>query len=182
VLTRDHDKFYDSIRDVPDFPKPGVVFKDITPLLLDHNLFHAAVERMVDAFRGANVDKVLAIESRGFIFGAPIASALEAGLIPARKQGKLPWQRHRVEYALEYGTDAIEIHTDAVHPGERVLVVDDVLATGGTARAAVDIIQAAGGEVAGLAFLIELTFLEGRTRLDGQQVWSLLGFPREQSG
>jgi len=182
VLTQSLDDFYSSIRDVPDFPKPGIVYKDITPLLLDHGLFSEAVRRMVAAFHDANVEKVLAIESRGFLFGAPMATALGAGLIPARKQGKLPWQRRRVEYALEYGTDAIEIHTDAVVPGDRVLVVDDVLATGGTARAAADIVLEAGGIVVGLAFLVELAFLSGRDKLSDHQSWSLMQFPRSKSG
>ena len=170
-------RLYDRIRDVPDFPKPGIVFKDITPLLADPETFGIAVDQMVEAFSEANVEKILAIESRGFLFGAPLATALGAGLVPARKQGKLPWQRHRVEYALEYGTDAIEIHQDAIAPGERVLIVDDLLATGGTARAAADIVWQCGGDLLGMAFLIELAFLDGRSRLDGISVWSLLTYP-----
>ena len=172
------DTLYARIRDVPDFPKPGIVFKDITPLLADPDTLSAAVDLMIEAFRDAGVDKVLAIESRGFLFGAPLATALGAGLVPARKQGKLPWQRHRVEYALEYGTDAIEIHRDAIDASERVLIVDDLLATGGTARAATDIVRTTGGEVVAIAFLIELAFLDGRAKLDGIPVWSLLRYPR----
>lgn len=170
--------FYAAIRDVPDFPSPGIMFKDITPLLLDSRLLKEAVARFVEEFREARVDKVLAIESRGFILGTPVAVALAAGLIPARKEGKLPWQRHRVEYALEYGTDAIEIHVDAIERGDRVLVVDDVLATGGTAQAAVQVVRDAGGELAGLGFLIELAFLGGREKLGRTRAWSLLEYPR----
>ncbi len=172
------DRFYAAIRDVPDFPKPGIVFKDITPLLLDAPLFKGAVRRMVQPFRSLEVNKVLAIESRGFLFGAPIALALSASLIPVRKAGKLPWHRHRVEYELEYGTDAIEIHSDAIDRGDRVLVVDDVLATGGTARATAQVIRQAGGRLAGISFLIELLALGGRRRLGRTTVHSLLAYPR----
>lgn len=172
-----HD-FYAAIREVPDFPNPGIVFKDITPLLLDARLLKEAVDRFVEQFRAANVEKVLAIESRGFILGTPVAVALEAGLIPARKEGKLPWQRHRVEYALEYGTDTIEIHVDAIAPGDRVLVVDDVLATGGTAQAAARVVREAGGVLVGLGFLVELGFLGGREKLGNARAWSLLEYPR----
>ncbi len=170
------DDLYASIRDVPDFPAPGVVFKDITPFLLDPRLFGDAVSRLIEEFRGENVEKVLAVESRGFILGAPVALGLGAGLIPARKEGKLPWQRRRVEYALEYGTDAIEIHMDAIEPGDRVLVVDDVLATGGTAQAAAQAVTEAGGELVGLAFLIELAFLNGRDKLQSARCWSLMRY------
>lgn len=173
------DSFYDAIRDVPDFPSPGIVFKDITPLLLDPGLFRQCLQHMVGQFRGSDVEKVLAIESRGFLFGAPMAEALGAGLVLARKTGKLPWERHRVEYELEYGTDAIEIHRDAIHPGDRVLIVDDVLATGGTAKAAADMVAKVQGNLVGLAFLIELAFLNGRQQLDGHHLWSLLSYPRE---
>lgn len=169
-------RLLETIRDVPDFPKPGIVFKDITPLLADPETFGLAIDQMVEAYRDHDVDKILAIESRGFLFGAPLATALGAGLVPARKQGKLPWQRHRVEYALEYGTDAIEIHRDAIAAGERVLIVDDVLATGGTARAAADIVTQSEGDLVGMVFLIELAFLNGRTKLDGIPVWSLLTY------
>ena len=168
--------FYNAIRDVPDFPEQGIVFKDITPLLLRSDLVQRAVDEMARPFGDVRVDKVLAIESRGFIFGAPIASKLGAGLVLARKAGKLPWKRLRVDYALEYGTDAIEIHVDAIDEGERVLIVDDVLATGGTARAAADVAREAGGEIAGLAFLMELGFLNGRQKLNGQRVHSLLEY------
>ena len=157
---------YKAIRDVPDFPKPGIVFKDITPLLLDSKLFGEAVRGMYSGFVEKNVDKVVAIESRGFLLGAPIAIELGAGLVLARKEGKLPWERLRVEYELEYGTDALEIHTDGIQGGERVLIVDDVLATGGTAAAAIKAARDAGGDVVGCSFLMELLFLNGRSKLD----------------
>ncbi len=168
------ERFYGAIRDVPDFPEKGIVFKDITPLLLDPVLLEGAVQEICDEFRSANVEKVMAVESRGFIFGAPIALGLRAGLVLARKAGKLPWKRHRVEYALEYGTDVIEVHVDSIEPGERVLVVDDVLATGGTAEAAGRMVEQAGGRLVGMAFLLELGFLNGRERLTGTEVRALL--------
>ncbi len=170
------EKFYGAIRDVPDFPKKGIVFKDITPLLLDPGLLDAAVQQICDEFQSANVEKVMAIESRGFIFGAPVALRLGAGLVLARKAGKLPWKRHRVEYALEYGTDVIEVHVDSIVKGERVLVVDDVLATGGTAEAAGRMVEQAGGRLVGMAFLLELDFLNGRQRLEGIDVRALLSY------
>lgn len=164
------------IRNVPDYPKPGVVFKDITPLLKDGEAFAAVVGAIATHYREQGIDYVLGIESRGFIFGAAVATALGAGFIPVRKPGKLPHLTHRCEYALEYGTDALEIHQDAVEPGKRVLIVDDVLATGGTAAAAVELVQCTGGEVAGLAFLIELGFLKGREKIAGFDVLSLLTY------
>jgi len=167
---------YARIRDVPDFPKPGIVFKDITPLLLDAAAFRRAVELMTVPFQGAKVTRVVSIESRGFLLGAPIALALDAGLVPIRKPGKLPSQRGRVEYALEYGTDALEMHTDAVGPADRVLIVDDVLATGGTAGAAGKLVRARGAEVVGFTFLIELDFLKGRGRLARERVEALLHY------
>lgn len=170
------EKFYGAIRDVPDFPEKGIVFKDITPLLLDPRLLDAAVQQMCDEFQSADVEKVMAIESRGFIFGAPVALRLGAGLVLARKAGKLPWKRHRVEYALEYGTDVIEVHVDSIAKGERVLVVDDVLATGGTAEAAGRVVEQSGGQLVGMAFLLELDFLHGRQRLEGIDVRALLSY------
>lgn len=172
------ERWYDVIRDVPDFPKPGILFRDITPLLLDPKLFQQVVRAMAGPFKSRPVDRVLAVESRGFILGAPIALALGAALVLARKPGKLPWKRHRVEYQLEYGTDAIEIHQDAIGTGDRVLVIDDVLATGGTAAAAVRAVEQAGGRLVGLSFLIELTALEGRKRLGTASIRSLLTYPR----
>ena len=170
------EKFYGAIRDVPDFPEKGIVFKDITPLLLDPILLDAAVQQICDEFQSADVEKVMAIESRGFIFGAPVALRLGAGLVLARKAGKLPWKRHRVEYALEYGTDVIEVHVDSIAKGERVLVVDDVLATGGTAEAAGRVVERAGGQLVGMAFLLELDFLHGRQKLAGIDVRALLSY------
>ncbi len=148
---------YQAIRDVPDFPKPGIMFKDITPLLLDPARFRRTVELMAAPFAGSKVRRVVSIESRGFLLGAPIALLLEAGLVPIRKPGKLPAARGRVEYALEYGTDALEMHRDAVGQGDRVLIVDDVLATGGTAEAAAKLVRAHGAEVVGFTFLIGYT-------------------------
>jgi len=167
---------YQAIRDVPDFPKPGIMFKDITPLLLDPTRFRRAVELMAAPFTGSRVRRVVSIESRGFLLGAPIALLLEAGLVPIRKPGKLPAARGRVEYALEYGTDALEMHRDAVGQGDRVLIVDDVLATGGTAEAAAKLVRAHGAEVVGFTFLIELDFLKGRERLGAERVEALLHY------
>jgi len=164
------------IRDVPNFPKPGVTFKDITPLLLDAALFRRAVELMAAPFAQQGASRVISIESRGFLLGAPIALALEAGLVPIRKPGKLPAARDRVEYALEYGVDALEMHRDAVGAGDRVLIVDDVLATGGTAAGAAQLVRGQGAAVLGLTFLIELDFLKGREKLAGERVEALLHY------
>jgi len=161
---------------VPDFPKPGVVFKDITPLLMEAKLFAGAVERMVAPYRGEGITRVVAIESRGFLLGAPIAVALDAGLVPIRKPGKPPAARERVEYALEYGTDAVEMHRDALAPGDRVLLVDDVLATGGTAEAAGRLVRSRGVALVGYSFLIELAFLGGRKRLGDARIEALLRY------
>ncbi len=167
---------YQAIRDVPDFPKPGIMFKDITPLLLEPARLRRAVELMAAPFDRSRVRRVVSIESRGFLLGAPIALLLEAGLVPIRKPGKLPAARGRVEYALEYGTDALEMHRDAVGQGDRVLIVDDVLATGGTAEAAAKLVRAHGAEVVGFTFLIELDFLKGRERLRNEHVEALLHY------
>jgi adenine phosphoribosyltransferase len=167
---------YQAIRDVPDFPKPGILFKDITPLLLSPGPFRRAVELMAAPYRGSRVTRVVSIESRGFLLGAPVALALEAGLVPMRKPGKLPAARGRVEYALEYGTDALEMHRDAVGSGDRVLIVDDVLATGGTAEAAAKLVRAHGAQVVGFTFLIELDFLKGRERLRDERIEALLHY------
>jgi len=164
------------IRNVPDYPKPGIDFKDITPLLKDAETFVRVVGAIAEHYRDQRIDYVVGIESRGFIFGAAVATALRAGFIPVRKPGKLPHLTHRCEYALEYGTDSLEIHQDAVETGKRVLFVDDVLATGGTAAAAVELVQCTGGTVAGLAFLMELSFLHGRDKLAGLDVLSLLTY------
>ena len=164
------------IRDIPDFPTPGVTFKDITPLLGDATLLREAVEGLARPHRASGITRVLGVEARGFILAAPVAVALGAGFVPVRKVGKLPWAVEKADYALEYGTDVLEIHRDALDPGERVLVVDDVLATGGTAAATVRLAAALGGEVVGLAFLIELTFLGGRAAVADCPVTSLLSY------
>ncbi|MEY2437868.1 MAG: adenine phosphoribosyltransferase [Acidimicrobiaceae bacterium] len=162
------------IRDIPDFPRPGVVFKDITPLLADARSFRASIDGLVEAHAAAGVDLVLGIEARGFVFAAPVADRLGAGFVPVRKAGKLPWELEREEYELEYGTDLLEIHRDAISPGQRVLVVDDVLATGGTAAATIRLVERLGGTVVGLEFVIELAFLAGRSKLAAHPVHSLL--------
>ena len=164
------------IRDVPDFPEPGIVFKDITPVLADPIAFSTIIDLMVVHFGRGNVDTVVGIEARGFILGAPVAYHFGAGVIPVRKKGKLPHETIDEEYALEYGTAALEIHKDAVRPGERVLVVDDVLATGGTAKAAANLVERIGGKVCGIATLIELDFLHGRDKLQGYDLFTLIHF------
>ena len=155
------------IRDVPDFPKEGILFKDITPVLQHPKAFAEVTDRLLAYARERSVDAVVGIESRGFIFGAPVALALGVGFVPIRKLGKLPAETLRAEYALEYGTNTVEMHKDAVQPGQRVLIIDDLLATGGTAAAAADLVERAGGEVAGFAVLVELAFLNGRDALAG---------------
>lgn len=165
-----------TLRDVPDFPKPGILFKDITPVLADPPLLHAVIAAIAGQYRDAGIRTVAGIESRGFILGGALAVSLGAGFVPIRKPGKLPHERVRVEYDLEYGTDALEAHVDAFEPGSRVLLVDDVLATGGTARAAVDLIRRIGGEVHAVAFLLELAFLGGRDRLAGIPASALVTF------
>jgi len=156
------------IRDIPDFPKEGIVFKDITPLLASPEGFRTAIDTIATDYAGAGITKVMGAEARGFIFGGALAYRLGAGFVPARKPGKLPWTTTAHEYALEYGTDTLEVHTDAVGPGDVVLIVDDVLATGGTAAAKAALVQKMGATVAGFAFLIELDFLGGREKLLGQ--------------
>ena len=166
----------DLIRSIPDYPNPGVTFRDITPLLGDGPAFNEAITKIAERFVDANVQRVIGVEARGFILGAPIAVALGAGFVPVRKAGKLPWAVVREEYDLEYGSDKLEIHRDAIHPGERILVVDDVLATGGTAAATCRLVSALGGDIVALAVLIELPFLEGRAKLDGITVESLFSY------
>ncbi len=165
-----------AIRDVPDFPKAGIVFKDITTLLGDARLFRRAADLLTAQCGHLRVDRVVAIESRGFILGSLLADRLGAAFVPVRKPGKLPWRTLRAEYALEYGTDALEIHADAVAAGESVLVVDDVIATGGTAAAVGELVRRLGGTVAAYVFLVELDFLGGRARLDGAEVLSLIRY------
>ena len=155
----------DYIRDIPDFPKPGIVFKDITPLLQSPGALAMAVEQMANPYRGMGVQQVVGAESRGFIFGTAVAQALSAGFIPIRKPNKLPFDTRSITYELEYGTDSLEIHTDAVTPGERLLMVDDLLATGGTMKACCDMVDQLGGDIIGITVLIELTFLTGREKL-----------------
>ena len=164
------------IRDVPDFPSPGIVFKDITPLLQDPGAVRHAVSLMADRYRPGGVDAVVGIESRGFIFGVPLALELGVAFAPARKAGKLPRETVSAEYALEYGSALMELHTDALAPGNRVLLADDVLATGGTMAAARDLVLRLGGEVVGAAVLMELDFLNGREKLDGLDVFSLIRY------
>ena len=165
-----------AVRDVPDFPKPGILFKDITPILRDAVLFNDVVDHLTDSFANRDIQVVAGIESRGFIFGAPLANALGAAFVPIRKPGKLPAERVRVDYALEYGTDAVEAHADAISPGERVLIVDDVLATGGTAHAAARLIRELQGDLVGFCILIELGFLNGRERLAGVPLHTLVRY------
>jgi len=164
------------IRDVPDFPQEGIVFKDITPLLADPIAFSTVIDLIVVHFGRGNVDKVVGIEARGFIIASPVAYHFGAGFVPVRKKDKLPWNTEAAEYELEYGTATLEIHQDAVAAGERVLVVDDVLATGGTARATAQLVERIGGKVVGIACLIELGFLNGRDKLQGYDVFTLLNY------
>jgi adenine phosphoribosyltransferase len=164
------------IRAIANYPQPGVTFRDITPLLGDAAAFGRSVDDLVTCFHDVAVDRVVGIESRGFILAAPVAYRLRAGFVPVRKAGKLPWAVVREEYDLEYGRDKLEIHRDAIHPGERILIVDDVLATGGTAAATVRLIETLGGVVVGLGFLLEIGELGGRNRVEGQRVESLTTF------
>ena len=166
----------DYIRAVPDFPKPGILFRDITPLLADSEAFAVSVKALAGPFVDSGIDFVAAVEARGFIFGAPVAEVLNAGFIPIRKPGKLPYKTESVSYDLEYGTDTIEVHTDAVKPGSRVLIVDDLLATGGTMAAACDLIKKLGAEIAGIAFLIELAALKGREKLEGHSIYTVVSY------
>ncbi len=166
----------DFIRDVQDFPQQGVLFKDITPLLQDGTAFHAAIDRLAAHYAGAGIQTVVGVESRGFIFGAPLAYQLNCGFVPVRKFGKLPNETVSVEYALEYGTNVVEMHSDAIQRGERVLIVDDLLATGGTVSAAIELVEKLGGHIAGIAFLVELMFLKGREQLKGHDVFALIKY------
>ncbi len=164
------------IRSVPDFPKPGILFYDVTTLLKDHEGFRMAVDAMAAPHIGRHIDVIVGIESRGFIFGAAIADRLRAGFAPVRKLGKLPAKTRQASYSLEYGADSLEIHEDAVKPGQRVLIVDDLLATGGTAAATVSLVKGIGGEVAGVQFLIELVALHGRAKLPGEMISVVLKY------
>ena len=164
------------IRDVPDFPHKGIVFKDITPLLADEVGFSSVIDMIVVHFGRGNVDKVVGIEARGFILASPVAYHFAAGFVPVRKADKLPWETESQEYELEYGKETLQIHKDAFQPGERVLIVDDVLATGGTARATAELVERLGGKVMGIACLIELSFLKGREQIQGYEFFSLLSY------
>ena len=164
------------IREIPDFPKPGILFYDITTLLKDGKAFREAIDLMLEPYKGEKIDVVVGMESRGFIFSAPMAYQLEAGLVPVRKLGKLPAETITVEYALEYGSNTLEIHRDAITAGQKVLVVDDLLATGGTVKGTIELVERLKGEVVGLGFLVELEFLKGRDRLDGRRVTSVIKY------
>lgn len=164
------------IRSIPDFPKPGILFRDITPVLGDARALHEVVGAMADYAEDRGAEAVVGIESRGFVFGAPVAVECRLGMVPIRKIGKLPYETVRAEYELEYGTAAVEVHADAIRPGRRVVIVDDLLATGGTARAAATLVEKVGGVVAGFAFLIELADLNGRARLHGYDILSLIRY------
>ena len=170
------DSIADRIRDVPDFPKKGILFKDITPVLSDIDTLRASVKEMAAPFMDLEIDVVVGIESRGFIFGAPIADVLNCSFVPVRKPGKLPWKTESVSYELEYGTDALEIHEDAITEGQNVLIVDDLLATGGTAEATCKLVSKLGGNIKGLSLLIELEGLNGRKRLNQYNVHSLVQY------
>ncbi|HVJ66871.1 MAG TPA: adenine phosphoribosyltransferase [Caulifigura sp.] len=167
------------IRSIKDFPKPGIMFRDITPLLASPPAFRESIRQLAERFRGAGVTAVAAAEARGFIFAAPLAIELEAAFIPVRKPGKLPFNRNSFQYDLEYGSDSLEMHTDAVKAGDRVLLVDDLLATGGTMQACAKLAEQAGAHVVGCAFVIELTFLPGRKKLEGYDVFSLMQYHDE---
>lgn len=170
------EKLRNAIRDVPDFPKEGIIFKDITPLLLDPVLFQSAIDIFVERYRGKEISKVVGIEARGFLFASALAYQIGSGLVPVRKPGKLPYKTEKATYELEYGEDSVEIHRDAISEGENVLVLDDLLATGGTVSAALDLVERLGGMVIEVAFLIELEFLNGRDQLEGKDIFSVLKF------
>jgi adenine phosphoribosyltransferase len=175
-MTADATWVRDHIRAIADYPEPGVTFRDITPLLGDAAAFGRAVDDLVTRFHDVEVDRVVGVESRGFILAAPVAYRLRAGFVPVRKSGKLPWAVAREEYELEYGRDKLEIHRDAIHPDENILIVDDVLATGGTAAATASLVETLGGRIVGFGFLIEIEPLGGRSRLDRARVESLAAY------
>src|ERR1700704_2729826 len=170
------DKLKTLIREIPDFPKPGILFYDITTLLKEPESYRAAIDLMLAPYRDEKIDLVVGMESRGFIFSAPMAYQLKAGLVPVRKLGKLPAETITVEYALEYGSNTLEIHRDAIQPGQKVLIVDDLLATGRTVKGTIELVERLKGEVVGLAFLVELEFLKGRDRLEGRRVTSVIKY------
>ena len=165
-----------AIRDIPDFPKPGILFKDISPILSDPDLLQHSIDLLVATVEGEKIDKVVGIDARGFIFAAPVALALKVGFVPVRKEGKLPWKTFGESYTLEYGENTVEIHQDAIAPGDKVLLIDDLLATGGTAAAAVKLLKQLGAEVVCVTFLIELDFLNGREAIDCENIHSILHY------
>ena len=165
-----------AVRDIPDFPKPGIIFKDITPILGDGELFQTSIRLLAETARSTPIDKVVGIDARGFIFAAAGAERLKAGFVPIRKKGKLPWKTHEASYTLEYGEAVVEIHQDAVKPGEKILLIDDLLATGGTAAAAVSLLDQLKAEIVSVSFLIELSFLEGRAKLGDHSITSILSY------
>lgn len=173
-MTVNVEELKDHIRDIPDFPKPGILFRDITTLLANPDAFRSAVDRLKDRYQSAGIQKIVGIESRGFILAAPLAYLLGAGLVPVRKKGKLPYKTTSVTYDLEYGQDTLQMHLDAIQPHEKTLIIDDLLATGGTARATCQLIEQLKGQVVGLAFLIELTSLQGRKALQNYDIFSLV--------
>ncbi len=175
-MTKIHDDLILAVRDVPDFPKKGILFKDITTLLTRGDLFRKVIDEFANHYKSKKIDKIVGIESRGFIFGSALAYKLGAGLVPVRKKGKLPHKTVTATYQLEYGTDTLEMHEDALTPGTNVLIVDDLLATGGTAKATAELVQKVGGSIVGYAFLIELLFLKGRETLKGHDVHSLIQY------
>jgi adenine phosphoribosyltransferase len=166
--------FNDYIRNIPDFPKEGIIFKDITPLLKDKKVFKAAIDEMADEYKDMEIDYVVGIEARGFIIGTPMAYALDKGFIPVRKPGKLPYDKLTASYDLEYGSSELEIHKDAISEGDKILLVDDLLATGGTTKASVDLIEELGGDIVGIAFLLELVDLNGREKIEEYDIFTLL--------
>ncbi|MFA6216072.1 MAG: adenine phosphoribosyltransferase [Candidatus Omnitrophota bacterium] len=165
-----------AIRDIPDFPKAGILFRDITTLLMDKKAFKKAVDELVRKYKNKKIVKIVAVESRGFILGGALAHKLGAGFIPVRKKGKLPWKTSSVTYDLEYGTDTLEIHQDAIKPGERVLIIDDLLATGGTIKAVIDLVKQLQGKIIGVACLIELTGLKGKEKIKGYPFFALIKY------
>lgn len=165
-----------AIRDIPDFPSPGIIFKDITPILGDHKLLQHSIDLLLETVKGEKIDKVVGIDARGFIFGAPLALALGAGFVPVRKKGKLPYDTYAQDYSLEYGENCVEIHQDAINPGDKVLLVDDLLATGGTAAAAVQLLEKLNADIVAVSFLIELNFLNGRKLINHNNIHSIVTY------
>lgn len=175
-MARKAKELKDCIRSIPDFPKPGILFKDITTLLKDKQAFKQAIDALVDKYKNKKIDKVVAVEARGFMLGGAVAYRLGVGFVPVRKKGKLPWKTNSVTYELEYGTDTLEMHHDAINSGESILIVDDLLATGGTVKAVTELIKQFQGKITGIAFLIELADLKGKDKLKGYPVFSLIKY------